>query len=147
MKVILKEDVEKLGKSGDTVEVARGYARNYLLPRGFALEATPGNIKFLEGASRREARRLKTETDDATELAASLSKASCTVPVLVGKDDKMFGSVTAADIAQALTEKGFEVDKRRILIKEPIKELGIYRVPIRLHQEGEAQVKVWVVKK
>jgi large subunit ribosomal protein L9 len=147
MKVILKEDVEKLGKSGDTVEVARGYARNYLLPRGFALEATPGNIKLLEGARRREARMLKTEMEDAIELAASLSKASCTVPVLVGKDDKMFGSVTAADIAQVLTEKGFDVDKRRIRIKKPIKELGIYRVPIRLHQEVETQVKVWVVKK
>lgn len=147
MKVVLKEDVEKLGRSGDTVDVAQGYARNYLLPHGLALEATPRNIKLLEEAKKREAKRVKAEREDANKLAASLSKASCTVAVLVGQDDKLFGSVTAADIAQALEEEGFAIDKRKIFIREPIKELGIYKIPIRLYPEIEAHVKVWVVKK
>ncbi len=146
MKVILKQDFEKLGKAGDVVEVKAGYARNYLLPRGIALEATPSNLRVFEEQKKLDAQRLDKAKKGALALAEKLEGVSCTAAVAVGEEDRIFGSVTSQTIAELLKEKGFDIDKKKIVLEEPIKALGIYDVPIRLHPEVEAKVKVWVVK-
>jgi len=147
MKVILVQDFESLGHMGEIVEIADGYARNFIVPRQIALEATPANIKSFEEEKKRQLLRLNREKIAAEKLSEELSKISCTVPMAVGDEDRVFGSVTSQDVADALKEKGYEVDKRKVLLDEPIKSLGIYTVPIKLHPEVEAKVKVWVVKK
>lgn len=146
MKVILKQDFEKLGKAGEVVEVKAGYARNYLLPRGIALEATPSNLRVFEEQKKLDAQRLDKAKKAALALADKLESVSCTAAVAAGEEDRIFGSVTSQTIAELLKEKGFDIDKKRILLEEPIKALGIYDVPIRLHPEVEVKVKVWVVK-
>ncbi|MBC7185649.1 MAG: 50S ribosomal protein L9 [Calditrichaeota bacterium] len=146
MKVILKQDHDKLGKAGDVVEVKAGYARNFLLPRGIAVEATPSNLRAFEEQKRLESHRSERAKRSALALAEKLEGVSCTAPVAVGEEDRLFGSVTSQTIADLLREKGFDIDKKKILLEEPIKALGIYDVPIRLHPEVEAKVKVWVVK-
>ncbi|HDI52208.1 50S ribosomal protein L9 [candidate division KSB1 bacterium] len=147
MRVILMQDFESLGHTGEIVEVADGYARNFLIPRRIVLEATPGNMKKFEEEKKRQLLRLNREKKVAEKLAKELAKISCTVPVAVGEEDKIFGSVTSQDIADALKEKGYQIDRRKILLDEPIKALGIYTVPIKLHPEVDAEIKLWVVKK
>ncbi len=146
MKVILQQDFEILGKAGEVVEVKPGYARNYLLPRGIALAATPGNLKAYNEQKKLDAQRQERAKRSALALAEKLNGLSCTATVAVGEEDRVFGSVTSQTIADLLKEKGFDIDKRKILLAEPIKALGIYDVPVRLHPEVEAKIKVWVVK-
>lgn len=147
MKVILKQDFEKLGNAGDIVTVKNGYARNFLIPRQIAYEATPGNLRRFEEEKKRQALQSNKEVKKAEKLAKELEKVSCTIAVAVGEEDKLFGSVTSQDIASALEEKGMGIDRRKIQLEEPIKSLGIYTVPVKLHPEVTANIKVWVVKK
>lgn len=146
MKIILRQEHEKLGKVGDVVEVKDGYARNYLIPRKIAYRATPGAMAALEEEKKQAERRKAKELHSAERLAAELEKVSITLQMKVGEDEKLFGSVTAQMIADALKEKGFTIDKRIIELEEPIKALGIYTVTIKLHQNIAAKVKVWVVR-
>jgi large subunit ribosomal protein L9 len=139
MKLVLRQDVDKLGKRGEVIKVADGYGRNFLLPKQLALEATPGNLKRVELEHRGvEVKRVR-ERQEAEELARRLAAVSCTVARKVGENDALYGSVTNADIAAFL-------DKRKIVLEEPLKALGIYTVPVRLHPEVTAEIKVWVVK-
>lgn len=147
MKIILREKQERLGKSGEVVEVASGYARNFLLPRGLALEVTSKNIKLLEEEKRKEATQKRKKEEEIKKLSVRLSETSYTIAVETGEDEKLYGSVTSLDIAEVLAREGVEIDKRKIILKEPIKTLGIYHIPIKLHPQITAEVKVWVVKK
>ena len=146
MQVILRNAVDKLGHPGDIVTVSPGYARNYLLPRGFAFEATEGNRKRIaQEKSRLEAaegeRRMAAES-----IATKLGEVSVTFAARVGEEGKLFGSVTTADIAHQLEAQGYKVEKRQIELNEPIKSLGVYRVGIRLHADVKPEIKVWVIK-
>jgi large subunit ribosomal protein L9 len=146
MKVILKQDFASLGKFGDVVQVKDGYARNFLIPREIAMPASDKNLRLLnEDRKRVEIRQVK-EKRVAEELAKSLEPVSLTAAVQVGEEDKVFGAVTSQDIANLLQAKGFEIDRRKIVLDEPIKALGVYEVPIKLHAQVEAKIKVWVVK-
>ena len=147
MKIILKESVDGLGHTGDLLEVANGYARNFLLPRGKALEANPRNIKQLEHLKRVTAEKARKEREGLEQIAKNISAVTLTMEVKAGKDDKLFGSVTAKDIAEQLVQRGFEVDRRRIQLPQPIKELGTYPVAIKLHPQVTATVSVTVAKK
>jgi large subunit ribosomal protein L9 len=146
MEVILRQAVENLGKPGDVVKVSNGYARNFLLPRGVAFEATPGNLKRIA----QEKERLEAEENQrraaAQALAEKLEQVSLTFSARVGEEGKLFGSVTAADIAHQLEGQGFQIEKRQIDLHEPLKTLGVFRVPVRLHAEVKPEVKVWVIK-
>lgn len=146
MDVILRQSIENLGQPGDIVKVSPGYARNFLLPRGLAYEATEGNRKRLE----REREKLEAAEGErrgrAQEIANRLGEVSLTFAARVGDEGKLFGSVTAADIAQQLEAQGHHVEKRQIDLHEPIKALGVYRVPIRLHADVKPEIKVWVIK-
>ena len=146
MQIVLKEDIDKLGRRGEVVKVADGYARNYLLPLGKALPATPGNLKVIEREKRRYLVRLSKEKEENEALSRRIQALSLTLVRKVGENDVLYGSVTSGDIAEALSQEGVGVDKRRIQLQEPIKSLGIYNVPIRLHPEVTTEVKVWVVK-
>ncbi|MGD9487097.1 MAG: 50S ribosomal protein L9 [Calditrichaceae bacterium] len=146
MKIILREDYKGLGKAGEMVVVKDGYARNYLLPKGVAYIANKENVNKYENEVRQLTLLQSKAKKSSEELAHKLENVSCTITVQVGEEDKMFGSVTSQNIAEALTNQGYEIDKRKILLEEPIKSLGIYSVPIKLHSEVEATVKVWVVK-
>lgn len=143
--LILREDVENLGSAGDVVDVAPGYARNYLLPQGLALEASEGNLKRLEEERRRARRAEEREIAAAEELAAELEGRALTFNVRAGEEGTLFGSVTAADIVEKLAGEGIDVDRRRIELEEPIKELGVYRVTVDVHEEVRPELKVWVV--
>jgi large subunit ribosomal protein L9 len=144
MKVILRQDIEKLGKVGDIVKVAPGYGRNYLIPRNIAVEATPGNIKITELERVTQARRDHREKESATILAQDLVKLTVTIRQRAGEGGSLYGSVTALDIAEFLVAHKIEIDKRKIQLEEPIKTLGEYQVPIRLHREVIVPVKVVV---
>jgi len=146
MQIVLREDIENLGRRGEVIKVADGYARNFLLPKGKALPATAGNLKTIEREKRRYVVRQTKEREDSQVLAQRIAGISCTIVRKVGENDALYGSVTAADIAEYLAKEGVVVDKRRIHLDEPIKSLGIYNVSIRLHPEVSADVKVWVVK-
>ena len=146
MEIILREDVAHLGKAGEVVAVKDGYARNYLLPRGLAYPATAGNKKRIEVERQRHTAHLETQRGDAEQLAQKLAAVSLTFTVKAGEGDKLFGSITAQDIAQQLKEQGFDLDKRRVALEEPIKMIGIYKVPIRLDAGVQAEIRVWVVK-
>lgn len=146
MKVILRKNFEQLGKAGDLVDVKDGYARNFLIPRDIASIATTGNIKSLEEEKRQSAKKEAKELEGAQNKAAQLEKVSITIPVKVGEEDKIFGSVTTQMIAEVLKEKGYQIDKRRIELEEPIKSLGIYNVKVKLYQDVSASVKTWVVR-
>lgn len=146
MKIILRQDYENLGKTGDIVNVKPGFARNYLLPKKIAYPAQQNYVRMLEEENRQKQQRQRKEKKQAEEMAAKLSGVSVTISVSVGEEDKMFGSVTSQDIAAALKEQNYEVDRRKIVLEEPIKALGIYSVPIKVYPEVEANVKVWVVK-
>lgn len=146
MKIILRQDYDALGKTGDVVTVKDGYARNYLIPQGVAILATKKNMKALEEELKVRERQLGKDREAAQELAEELSKISLTAPVAVGEEEKIFGSVTSQDVANLLNEKGYDIDKKKIQLNEPIKALGIYTVDIKLHSEVMANVRVWVVK-
>lgn len=146
MKVILRQDHEKLGEAGEVINVKPGFARNYLIPQGLALSASPQNRKRFENEKKQMNWRKEQEKRKAEELSKELENVSCTITVQVGEEDKLFGSVTSQHIAESLQTQGYEIDKRKIVLEEPIKSLGIYSVPIKLYQEVEAKVKVWVVK-
>ena len=148
MEVILREHVDNLGRRGDVVKVTPGYARNYLLPRGFAYEATEANIRQLEEEKRRAEQRARREYLEARRRAAALEDISLTFRARAGEESKLFGSITAADIADRLNEQGldFQVDRRAVMLDEPIKSLGVYSVAIDLHSEVRPEIKVWVIK-
>jgi large subunit ribosomal protein L9 len=146
MKVILRKNFDQLGKVGDTVSVKDGYARNYLIPRQIAYQATKGNIIALEEEKKQIQKKEEKELDAAQTLATNIEKVSVTIPVTVGEEDKIFGTVTSQMIADSLKEKGFDIDKRKIEITEPIKSLGIYSVTVKIHPNVTATVKTWVVR-
>jgi len=146
MKVILRQDYESLGKIGEVVEVKDGFARNFLLPRKIAYSALKGNLASLEEEKKNFAKKAEHEREAAENLSTELEKVSVTIPVQVGEEDKIFGTVTTQMIADALKEKGFDIDKRRIEISEAIKSLGIYEVNVKLYSNVDAKIKVWVVR-
>jgi large subunit ribosomal protein L9 len=146
MKLILRENHDKLGKIGDVINVKDGYARNYLIPRKIAYIATEGNLIVLDEEKKQRELKLQKEIKSAQTLALELEKVSLTMPVQVGEDDKLYGSVTSQMISDSLKEKGYSIDKKQIEIEEPIKVLGIYSVNIRLASNINTKVKVWVVR-
>jgi large subunit ribosomal protein L9 len=146
MDIILRRAVENLGKPGEVVTVKNGYARNYLLPRGFAYEATPGNLKRIALERERLEAAESARVNDAQELAKRLEEVQLTFSARVGEEGKLFGSVTAGDIAEQLHAQGFQIEKRLIDLHEPIKALGVYRVPVKLHADVKPEIRVWVIK-
>ena len=146
MKVILKEDVKGLGKLGEIVEVASGYSRNFLIPQKKAVEATPHNIKTVEQKKKELEEKIKQNLHAIEEQAKKMGELSVTIARQVGEGEKMFGSVTTADIAEAVTKEGMTIDKHQVVLEKPIKELGLFHVPGKLHPEVSAEVKVWIVK-
>jgi len=146
MKVILRQDYSQLGKIGDVVEVKLGFARNFLIPRKIAYEATESSLRMLEEEKKQNERRTAKEQKTAQAVSDQLTKISVTIKMKVGEDDKLFGSVTSQMIADSLVEKGVTLDKRMIALEEPIKALGIYDVPVKLAAGVAGIVKVWVVR-
>ncbi|MFB3778570.1 MAG: 50S ribosomal protein L9 [Bryobacteraceae bacterium] len=146
MEVILREDVEKLGDRGQIVKVADGYARNFLLPKRLAVPATAANKKIVEQERQAHLRREAKEKSDAADLAKLLSGVSVTIKQKAGEQDQLFGSVTAKDIAEALEQQNFTIERRKIHLDEPIKQLGQYKVAVKLHREVSAEIEVNVVK-
>ena len=145
MEVILREHVEHLGRRGDVVKVAEGYARNYLLPRGLALVVNEGNRRRIEKERRLAEARELAEKHTAESLARRLAEAACVLERRVGESEVLYGSVTGADIAEALAARGFEIDRRKLVLREPLKKLGEHEVPVRLHRDVSAPIKVKVV--
>lgn len=144
MKIILRENVEHLGAVGEIVNVRDGYARNFLIPRGFAYYASPKAIRILEGEKKQyEARMSKLKTE-AELIAARLAETQVSIPMQVGEEGRLFGSVTNQMIAQELADKGFNIDRRTIILDDPIKSIGEFEVKIKLHPEVHAPLKVWV---
>ncbi|MEE9196537.1 MAG: 50S ribosomal protein L9 [bacterium] len=146
MKVILQEDVVDLGQAGDLVEVKAGYARNYLIPKGLAMMATSRNVKVLEHQRRLTVARQGKQHTRATDLADAINTLSATFTRKAGDDDRLFGSVTSQHIAEFFSDEKLPVERKQIRLEEPIKALGVFNVPIKLHQEVTAELKVWVVK-
>ena len=147
MRVILIQDMAKLGERGKVLEVKDGFARNFLLPQGKALEATDDNIRLLQIRQDKDKKIRAKEDQAAQDLADKLSKLSLTLPCEAKANEELFGSVTASMIAAGLTDEGYEIDKEKIVLEEPIKRLGIYNVKIHLSSSVDAEVKIWVVKK
>ena len=145
MEVILRQDVQSLGKAGEMVRVKPGYARNFLLPKGLAFEATEGNKKRIAAESKARDTRLASEKSEASALADRLGAATVSLKGKAGEEGKLFGSITAQDIADGLKAQGLEVDRRRIELEHPIKTLGFHSVAVRLHPDVHAEVKVNVV--
>lgn len=146
MKLILKEDVDKLGDSGDIVDVKPGYGRNYLIPQGKAIMATEGALKQLEAIKETAEKRAELTVEAAKEMAERLETTSVTIPVSVGEDERIHGTVTNQDVADALAERDIEIDRRKIEIDQDIKTLGEYTATINLLGDLKQQIKVWVVK-
>lgn len=146
MEVILLDSVHKLGNRGQTVKVKPGFARNYLFPRNLALPATEGNKKVFQENERHLIKRDIEAAGAARERAAKLGDLSVSITVQVGEEDKMYGSVTSLDIVRKLQEQGHEVDRREVMLVDPIKALGEYTIDLRLHRDVTTPVKVWVVK-
>ena len=146
MEIILRQAIENLGSPGDVVKVKSGYARNYLLPHGLAYEATPGNLKRIAAERGRLEAAENERRETAAELAKRLEEVQLTFSARVGEEGKLFGSVTSADIAEQLAAQGFTIERRLIDLHEPIKALGVYRVPVRLHADVKPEIRVWVIK-
>ena len=146
MEVILKEDVAKLGSRGDMVKVAEGYGRNFLLPHRLAIEATSGNKKVIEQMRAASVRRSAKEKAQAEELSKQLDGASLSFQRRSGEHDQLFGSVTSGDLADALAKKGFNIDRRKIQLHEPLKTVGDFTVPVKLHKDVTAHLKVVIEK-
>ena len=147
MKLILMQDVDKLGRAGDIINVKEGYARNFLLPHNKAKAATPGNMKLLDARKKKEALEEERKAEAARALANRLSNISLTISMEAGEEDKLFGSVTGDMISSRLKDEGIEIDKKDIIIEENIKKLGVYQVAAKIHPEVRASLRVWVVKK
>ena len=146
MDVILRQAVDKLGHPGDIVKVSAGFARNFLLPRGIAYEATAGNKKRIAQEKDRLQAAENARVVEAQTFAARLEQVSLTFSARVGEEGKLFGSVTAADIVEQLHAQGFEIEKRMVDLHEPLRALGVYKVPIKLHADVKPEIKVWVIK-
>ena len=146
MEVILREDIEKLGNRGEAVKVADGYARNFLLPKRLAVPATTANKKIIEQERQAHVRREAKEKGEAEDLSKLLSGVSVTIAQKAGDTEQLFGSVTAKDIAEALEKQNFNIERRRIHLDEPIKQLGQYKVAVKLHRDVTAEIEVNVVK-
>ena len=147
MKVILREDIDKLGKCGEVVEVKNGYGRNFLIARNLAIPASKGNLRAIDEVKNQKSLRDRKYMKEAERVKLRIEKASCMAEVNVGEEDKVFGSVTAAMIAELLNKEGIEVDRRNILLDEPIKALGVFTVPVKVVKDVVASLKLWVVKK
>ncbi len=147
MEVILTKDVTKIGKAGSVVKVKDGFARNLLLPQGLAIPVTPGNLKKIEQEKQKILQESEKNKQEALAIKERLDVLSLSIPVIAQDEKTLYGSITALDIANALKEEGLEIDKGRILLDEPIKSLGIYEVPVKLHPEISAKLKIWIVKK
>ena len=143
--IILTALVDNLGAEGDTITVADGYARNFLFPKGLALPATAGNLRRIESLRKKREVTLVTQLEDAKAAVAKLVKQSYTITAAAGEDGKLYGSVTSADISEALKREGIDVDRRKIVMEHPIHELGVYDVDVKLHPEVVTKVKIWVV--
>ena len=146
MEIILKKDAPSLGKMGNVVRVTDGYARNYLIPQGIGLEATPKNLKLLEKEIKIWQKKAEKLKEEAAQLAAEIEKLSLSFARKTGEEDKIFGSVTSLDIEEKMKENGIQIDRKKIHVEEPIKTLGVFTVPIKLHQEVTANLKISVVK-
>ena len=146
MKIILRKNVSGLGKEDDLVDVAVGYARNFLIPKGLALAANRGNIRLIEEEKKKEVKRIEKEKEGLENLAKKVETISCTISSKAGDDGKLYGSVTSLDVSEALKKEGIDIDKKKIMLEEPIKSLGIYHVEIKLHPDINSKVKVWVIK-
>src|SRR6202451_193006 len=146
MEVILREDVEKLGTRGQLVKVSPGYARNFLLPQRLAVAATESNKKIVEQERQAHLRREAKEVSDASDLGKMMADVSVTISQKAGENDQLFGSVTSKDIAEALEKQGYSIERRKIALEEPIKSLGEFKVPIRLHREVTAEIAAHVLK-
>jgi len=147
MEVILNQDIEKLGKAGTVINVKPGFARNFLIPNGLALLSTTANLKKVDQEKQRKTSQIDKAKKEYEELKERLEGLSLTMPVLTQEEDKIYGSVSANDIVQALKDEGFDIDKHSLILDEPIKSLGIYEIPLKLHPEVSAKIKVWIVKK
>ncbi|MBN1913043.1 MAG: 50S ribosomal protein L9 [Candidatus Omnitrophica bacterium] len=147
MEVILKQDVDRVGKAGQVIKVKDGFARNFLMPNGLAVLKTEKNLKKLEEEKQSKSMQLEKTKKSAEQIVEKLKNLSLTIPVLTKEEDKLYGSVTQLELEKALKEEGFDINKNAILLNEPIKALGIYEVPIKLHPEVSANIKVWIVKK
>ncbi len=146
MRIILLQDFEGLGKAGEQIDVKDGYARNFLFPKGLALKADKNSIKRFQEMARLKDKKKDRALKQSRELAEKLQAVSLTVPVQVGEEDRVFGAVTSIEIAQQLKDKGYDIDKRQIILEEPIKALGIFEIPIKLHSEITTNIKLWVIK-
>jgi len=146
MKIILREDYKQLGDAGTVVTVKDGFARNYLIPKGIAYPATKSYLKVFEEEKKQQQFKQRKEVKVAQEMVKKIEGVSVTIPVSVGEGDKMYGSVTSQNIHEHLEKQNIDIDKKKIDLEEPIKELGIYQVPIKLHKDVKASIKVWVVK-
>ncbi len=146
IEVVLLDNIEKLGKVGDQVRVADGYARNYLFPRDLAVHASQVIIKQIEARKAKVAAAYAAEVEVAKELAAKIDETSITIPMQAGEDDKLFGSVTVSEIHDLLAKDGIEVDRRKIVVADAIKSLGVHEVTVKVQAEVSATLKVWVVK-
>jgi large subunit ribosomal protein L9 len=146
MKVILKEDVKHVGKMGQIVDVADGYARNYLVPKGLVTEASTKNIKFLEHEKRIIQEKSKKIRNSAQDLAHRISSLTISIKAKAGEEGKLFGSITTMDVAEALQKEGVEIDKKKISLEEPIKRLGSYTVNIKLHPDVSAPLNIQIVE-
>jgi len=147
MKIILRREIDGLGKVGEVKNIKDGYARNYLIPQGLALEANDHNLKIIESEKRIITEKMAKEQEEAKAYAEKLSQVSVTIPVESREDDKIFGSVSTGDISAALKQEGFEIDKKNIILENPIKEIGAFNVEIKIFRNVSAKIKVWVVKK
>lgn len=147
MKVILREDISKLGTAGQTIEVKSGYARNFLIPRNLAIPATKANVKSVDEIGKQKTIREKKARRAAEVVKDRIERLEVSTEVLVGEEDKMYGSVTSQDIAALLEKEGVQVDKRLIELVEPIKALGVYTIPVKVDKQVTANLKLWVVKK
>ena len=146
MEVILREEIEKLGRRGDVVKVAAGYARNYLLPKRLAVAANESNKKVVEQEKQAYLRRESKEIGDANDLAKMMGSVEVTISQKAGENDQLFGSVTAQDIVAALEKAGYTIDRKKVNLAEPIKALGDYKVTVRLHREVSVELPVHVIK-
>ncbi len=147
MKIILIEDVKSVGAMGDVIDVKDGFARNFLFPKKLARAVVGSSLKIIEDIKKKKGITALKERKEADALKARISSLSLTITVEAGDDDKLFGSVTSQDVADSFEQEGVLIDKKKIMLEEHIKKLGVYQVPIKLHPEVTAEVKVWVVKK
>ncbi len=147
MEVILIKDVDRIGAAGQLIKAKDGFARNFLIPNGLAVPVNAANLKKLEQEKQRKSLELEKSRKEAVVLQEKLAALSLTIPVLTQEDEKLYGSITAVELSAALKEEGIDIDKHKILLDTPIRSLGIFEVPVNLHPEVKAKIKVWIVKK